>query len=233
LFAFRSVVFVEACDAYALSRALASGADAVVADLEDATPAERKAEARAIVAKSFGANETGPARLVRLNAAGSEHLEADLALVRSLDLAGVAVPQATPEAVDELAELGLPLLAVVESARGLRSAYEIASRPHVRALQLGAKDLAGDLRLESRPDALELLYARSRLVVDAVAAGIDSVLDRVLLSADNDELERDARFARSLGFTGKSTTTPDDVAIINRVFCNREKANEYLPANAR
>jgi citrate lyase subunit beta/citryl-CoA lyase len=209
---------VSALDAEALARALASGADAVVADLEDATPADCKAEARAIVAKSFGANGSGPARLVRVNVSGSEHLEADLALVRSLDLAGVAVPQATPEAVDHLVSLDIPLLAVVESARGLRSAYETASRPHVRALQLGANDLANDLGLESRPDALELLHARSRLVVDAVAAGVDGIFDRVLAGVEEDDLERDARFARSLGFTGKSTTAPADAAVLNRIF---------------
>jgi citrate lyase subunit beta/citryl-CoA lyase len=133
------------------------------------------------------------------------------------------VPQATPEAVDELAALGVPLLAVVESACGLRNAYEIALRPHVRALQLGANDLASDLRLEPRPDALELLYARSRLVVDAVAAGVDGVFDRVLFGVESDDLERDARFARSLGFTGKSTTSPKDAAVLNRIF-DREDA---------
>jgi len=189
-----------------------------VADLEDATPADRKAEARAVVAKAFGANGSGPARLVRVNALGSEHLAADCALVRSLELAGVAVPQATPEAVDDLASLGVALLAVVESARGLRNAYEIALRPHVRALQLGANDLARDLRLEARPDALELLHARSRLVVDAVAAGVDGVFDRVLFGAGEDDLEQDARFARSLGFTGKSTASPEDATVLNRVF---------------
>jgi citrate lyase beta subunit len=213
---------VSADDAQALARALASGADAVVADLEAATPADRKTDARAVVAKVFAANGSGPARLVRVNASGSEHLEGDLALVRSLDLAGVAVPQATPEAVDDLRGLGVSLLAVVESACGLRSAYETALRPHVRAVQLGATDLASDLHLESRPDALELLHARSRLVVDAVAAGVDGIFDRVLRGVENDELERDARFARSLGFTGKSTTSPEDAAILNRVFDRRD-----------
>jgi citrate lyase subunit beta / citryl-CoA lyase len=87
---------------------------------------------------------------------------------------------------------------------------------------LGATDLASDLHLESRPDALELLHARSRLVVDAVAAGVDGIFDRVLRGVENDELERDARFARSLGFTGKSTTSPEDAAILNRVFDRRD-----------
>lgn len=218
MLAFRSVVFVRADDAQALARALACGADAVVADLEAATPDDRKSAARLVVADAFGESGCGPAKLVRVNVSGSEHLAGDVALVQSLDLAGVAVPQATPEAVDDLVRLGLPLLAVVESACGLRSAYETASRTHVRAVQLGATDLASDLGLEFRPDALELLYARSRLVVDAVAAGVDGIFDRVLAGVANDDLERDARFAKSLGFTGKSTTSAEDAAVLNRVF---------------
>jgi citrate lyase beta subunit len=158
---------------------------------------------------------------VRVNGAGSPHADEDLALAATLELDGLAVPQASVEAVDAAAAAGLPVLAVVESARGLREAYDLASRPHVHAVQLGAKDLALDLGLEPRADALELLHARSRLVVDAVAAGLDGILDRVLFGVAEEELEADARFARSLGFTGKSTTTPADAAVINRVFVRR------------
>jgi citrate lyase subunit beta/citryl-CoA lyase len=190
----------------------------VVGDLEDATPADRKAQGRAVLAEAFAGPRTGPARLVRVNAAGSADAADDLALAATLELDGLAVPQATVAAVDAVAGAGLPVLAVVESARGLRDAYELASRPHVRALQLGAKDLALDLGLEARPDALELLHARSRLVVDAVAAELDGVYDRVLFGVPAHELEADALVARSLGFTGKSTTTPGDAAVINRVF---------------
>jgi citrate lyase beta subunit len=175
-----------------------------------------------VLAEAFAGPRQGPARLVRVNAAGSADARDDLALAATLELDGLAVPQATVAAVDAVAGAGVPVLAVVESAQGLREAYDLASRPHVRALQLGAKDLALDLRLQPRTDALELLHARSRLVVDAVAAGLDGVFDRVLFGVGEEELEADARFARSLGFTGKSTTTARDAAVINRVFGNGE-----------
>jgi citrate lyase beta subunit len=216
--AFRSVVFVGAHDADALAAALASEADAVVADLEDGTPADAKAEARETVARAFATERTRPARLIRLNELGSELAVADLELVGTLTLDGVVVPQASAETIDGAAVAGLPVLAVIESARGLRDAYEIASRPFVSALQLGANDLARDLRLERRADGVELLHARSRLVVDAAAAGLAGIFDRVLAGVDEEELERDALFARSLGFTGKSTTSPAHAAVINRVF---------------
>jgi citrate lyase subunit beta / citryl-CoA lyase len=216
--AFRSLVFVPAHDEAALAAALASEADAVVADLESSTPAETKAFAREVVARAFAGERTGPARLVRINELGSDLAVDDLELAQRLALDGLVVPQASAASIDAAREAGLPVVAVIESARGLRDVYEIAARPHVQAVQLGANDLALDLGLEPREDALELLHCRSRIVVDAVAAGVRSLFDRVLADVSAEELERDAHFARSLGYTGKSTTTPGDAVVINRVF---------------
>jgi citrate lyase beta subunit len=199
---------------------LSSEADAVVADLEDGTPAHAKADARAVVARVF-AGGSGPRRLVRVNELGTQLARDDLELVRRLSLAGIVVPQACAESIDTACDAGVPVVAVIESARGVREAYEIASRAHVQALQLGAKDLARDLGLQARDDALELLHCRSRLVVDAVAAGVRAIFDRVLGGVSVDELEQDARFGRSLGFTGKSTTTASHAGAINRVFAER------------
>jgi citrate lyase beta subunit len=216
--AFRSLVFVPAHDEAALATALASEADAVVADLEAATPPEAKAFAREAVARAFARGRTGPARLLRVNELGSDLSHLDLELARGIDLDGLVVPQASAASIDAALDAGLPVIAVIESARGLREVYEIAVRPHVQAVQFGANDLAHDLGLEPREDALELLHCRSRIVVDAVAAGVRSLYDRVLLGATQEALERDARFARSLGFTGKSTTAPSDAVLINRIF---------------
>jgi citrate lyase beta subunit len=163
----------------------------------------------------------GSRLLVRVNELGTQLAREDLELVRTLSLAGIVVPHARAESIDAVREIGSPVVAVIESARGVREAYEIASRAHVLALQLGAKDLARDLGLEARDDALELLHYRSRLVADAVAAGVRAIFDRVLADASVEELERDARFGRSLGFTGKSTTTPAHAAVINGVFGGR------------
>jgi citrate lyase subunit beta/citryl-CoA lyase len=189
-----------------------------VADLEDGTPADAKAAAREVVARVFAGASGQPRRLVRVNELGTELARDDLELVRALSLTGIVVPQARAESIDTVREIGAPVVAVIESARGVREAYEIASRSHVQAVQLGANDLARDLGLEVRGDALELLHYRSRLVVDAVAAGVRAIFDRVLAGASVEKLEQDARFGRSLGFTGKSTTTPAHAGAINRVF---------------
>lgn len=217
---FRSLLFVRADDAAALERARASGADAVVADLEDSTPADAKALARDLLADVWREPSPGPARLVRVNELEGSLADDDLALVAGLALDGLVVPQASIETIDAAAASGLPVVAVIESARGLREAYELASRPHVDALALGAKDLSRDLGLQSREDAHELLYARGKVVADGVAAGVSGLFDRVFADADPTRAAADAALGRSLGFRGKSTLRPEHVAAINAAFTN-------------
>jgi len=215
---FRSLLFVRADDAAALERALGSGADAVVADLEDSTPAAAKARARDLLANTWHGSPTGPARLVRVNDLEGPLAADDLALVADLALDGLVVPQASIQTIDGAAATGLPVVAVVESARGLRDAYELALRPHVDGLALGAKDLSHDLGLQPREDAHELLYARGKIVADGVAAGVSGLFDRVFAGDDETRAAADAAFGRSLGFRGKSTLRPEHVAAINAAF---------------
>jgi citrate lyase beta subunit len=131
----------------------------------------------------------------------------------------VLLPKATAESLRAVRDVGVPVIAVIESARGLREAYEIASAPGVEALGLGAGDLSLALGLESRADALELLYARSKLVVDSSAAGVRAPFDRVFTQlTDAAGLREDALFGRSLGFGGKSCTHVSQPAIVNEVY---------------
>jgi citrate lyase subunit beta/citryl-CoA lyase len=217
---YRSLLFVPAHDADRLDAAYASGADAVVADLEDAVPIDRKEEARAVLAAVLP-HAAGAARLVRVNAPETRLADDDLAAIAELELDAIVLPKATPESVAALGDAGPPLIAVIESAAGLRQAYEVAAAPRVVALALGALDLAVDLRLEARSDALELLYARSKLVVDSAAAGVRPPFDRVYTRFDDPAgLEADALFARSLGFGGKNCSHASQPAVINRVFAD-------------
>ena len=111
------------------------------------------------------------------------------------------------------------MIAIVETALGLRLAYETASSPRVAALLLGAADLGAELGWEPRPDGLELLYARSKVVADSAAARIRGPFDVVHLDTRDDEgLEAAALFARSLGFRGKACIHPAQVGVVNRVF---------------
>jgi citrate lyase subunit beta/citryl-CoA lyase len=215
---YRSLLFVRADDVAALERSLASEADAVVADLEDLTPPDAKARARDVLADLWRDASTGPARLVRVNELHGPLAADDLALVADLALDGILVPQAAVATIDVAAGVGLPVLAVIESARGLHDAYELASRPHVDALGLGANDLGRDLGTQPREDAQELLYARSKVVADGIAAGVSGLFDRVWVDADATCAATDAAFARSLGFRGKSTLRPEHAAAINAAF---------------
>jgi citrate lyase subunit beta/citryl-CoA lyase len=219
---YRSLLFVRADDEAALARALESEADAVVADLEDSTPPDAKARARDVLAHLWREPAPrparNPARLVRVNELHSAFAVDDLALVAELVLDALVVPQAAVATIDIAAAVGLPVLAVIESARGLREAYELGSRPHVDALGLGANDFARDLGLQPREDAQELLYARSKVVADGVAAGVSGLFDRVWVGADAAGAAADAAFGRSLGFRGKSMLRPEHAAAINAAF---------------
>ena len=146
-------------------------------------------------------------------------LRGDVAALAGLQLAAIVLPKATPEAVSALGAEGPPVVAIVETAQGVRLAYEIASTARVVALVLGAADLGAQLWLEPRADGQELLYARSKLVVDSAAAERRGPFDVVHLDvADDDGLEAEALLARTLGLRGKVCIHPRQVAVVNRVF---------------
>jgi citrate lyase beta subunit len=232
----RSLLFAPADDERKLAKALAGDADAVVADLEDAVAPEAKPGARDVIRRVFAVAESGPLRLVRVNAAETVFHQDDLALIADLELAAVVLPKATPDAVDALGDEGPPVLAIVETAQGVRLAYEIATRPRVVALQIGAVDLGAEVGLESRADGQELVYVRSKLVLDSVAAGLRAPFDVVHLDVDDTKgLEEECRLARSLGLRGKACIHPAQVVVVNLAFLPSETevawARRVLAAN--
>jgi citrate lyase beta subunit len=224
----RSLLFVPGNDGHKLEKALSAGADVVVADLEDAVPTAEKETARRLVAEQLQERRTESLVAVRVNGAGTGFWDEDLRAVAGLRLDVLVVPKASPSAVAELPKEGPPVVAVVESARGLKQAYETASAHPVAALALGAVDLGLELGLEPRPDGQEVLFARSQLVLDSAAAGIRAPFDLVRLDTrDAEGLERECRLARSLGFRGKLCIHPAQVEVVNRIFSPREDEVEH------
>lgn len=217
--ALRSILFAPGDDERKLRKAAAAGADAHVFDLEDAVAPSAKAQARAVT-RAFLSEPRGPAaRWVRVNAVGTPWFEDDLAMVAESRPDAVVLPKATPEAVGALARSGLAVVAIVESAIGVRLAFEIASSANVLALLLGAVDLGAELGLHTRADGLEIHYARSKLVVDSAAAGIGAPIDVVHTEiADLSGLQYQAALARTLGLRGKACIHPAHVAPINAAF---------------
>jgi citrate lyase beta subunit len=219
----RSLLFAPASDEHKLWKALASTADAVVADLEDATAPDEKEAARGIVETVFAATEARSARVLRVNAPGTEWFEGDLELADRLELDLLMLPKATPLTVAALGPDGPPVLAIVESAEGLRLAYETAAADRVFALALGTHDLRAELRASARSDGLEVLYARSKVVADSAAAGRRSPFDTVFRDVrDPAGLEAECVLASTLGFGGKLCIHPGQLEIVNRVFAPSE-----------
>ena len=232
----RSFLFAPGSDERKLVRALDCGADAVVADLEDAVAAPEKPAARELATRLLSEADTDALRLVRVNAVDTEWHDADVAATARSGIDGVVLPKATAEAVTAVGDaVELPLVAIVETPTGLREAFAIASHERVVALVLGAIDLGLALGLEPRADAQEILFARSSVVVDSAAAGLRGPVDRVWVDVrDLEGLARDCAFGRSLGFRGKALVHPDQVAVTHEAFApsagELERAREIVAA---
>jgi citrate lyase subunit beta/citryl-CoA lyase len=224
----RSFLFAPGDDARKLASADRTGADVVVADLEDAVAGGQKHAARREVERFATERRGGPALLVRVNSQDSEFFHDDLACVRGLPVAGVVVPKAR---VDGLAGIDFgehPVVAMIEDAAGVRDAYDIGSVDRVVRLALGAVDLAAQLGLRHRADGLHLLGIRSRLVVDSAAAGLEPPIDTPYLRySDDDGLRNECDLSRSLGFTAKACIHPRQVPIVRSSFMPTREELEW------
>jgi citrate lyase beta subunit len=215
----RSYLFVPATDAHRVDKALASSAHAVVVDLEDSVAEDRKDEARTLVAERLRMARPRGAQLVRINGLDTAHGRGDLAALDGLALDGIVVPKAEPQPLQGIGPSGPPVIALVESAIGLRRAYELASRPRVTRLMLGNVDLAAQLGATPGPDGRELLYARSALVVDAAAAGLAGPIDGPCTAiGDEAALRAETAAAKALGFSGKICIHPSQLDTVHEVF---------------
>jgi citrate lyase subunit beta/citryl-CoA lyase len=224
----RSFLFAPGNEERKLRKALAAGADAVIADLEDGVAPEMRAEAREVVGRVLRGVDTTAARLVRVNPPGSEWFADDVELAADLPLEGVVLPKATPEAVEALGPDGPPVVAIVESAGGLAQVAETARARRVTVLALGSHDLSAELRLAQRADQLELLFPRAQLVLASANAGIRAPVDTVFLDVrDQSGLEHECRLAWTLGLRGKLCIHPDQLPAVHRVFAPSEEELDW------
>ena len=214
----RSYLFVPADRPERYAKALASGADAVIVDLEDAVAPAAKDGARAALAAWLAGGGNGVA--VRINDAASAMFASDLALVARPGVHAVVVPKA--ERGDDLAAVraaapAAALLPLVETAAGIANARALARAEGVERLLFGSLDLQLDLGIEGDGD--ELLAFRSEVVLASRLAGIAAPVDGVCTAIDDSgALDADTRRARKLGFTAKLCIHPRQVAVVHAAF---------------
>ncbi len=224
----RSFLFVPANRPERFAKALASGADAVIVDLEDAVAPAEKAAARGHLADGFPRLPPADrARLVvRMNARATPWHDEDLVLLRQLaaqGLAGVMVPKAeTAAGLQQVAQAVGPacvLLPLIESVAGLDAADGLAAGPQVLRLAFGNLDFQADLGLACAPDEAELVPVRLAVALASRRASLPPPVDGVTPGTrDTAQLQLDAARARRGGFGGKLCIHPSQVAGVNAAF---------------
>lgn len=213
----RTLLFVPGDRPERFEKAAASGADAVVLDLEDAVaPAAKEAALANVLAWLRG----GHGAIVRINALGTPTHAAEISALAGTG-AVVMLPKADSAAAiaNVVARLaGELVVALVETARGVRDVDEIAAAPGVIRLALGTVDLAAELGVAHTSYAA-LAYSRGRLVVASAAAGLPGPIDGVTTAINEPDLLRsDVTAAAEVGLTGKLCIHPSQVAAVNAAY---------------
>ena len=231
----RSLLFAPGNHPRKLEKVGGFGSDAIVLDLEDAVADAEKTAARETVRAALPTYTGTTIVFVRANGTETGRLEDDVRTVVCADLDGLMVPKVEqPETLPELdrllAELererGLPeghvrLLALIETARGLVRCEDVAlaAPPRLLTVVFGLGDFSVDIGVDLTPDATELLYARSRVVVAARAARLRPALDGPYLDLQNVEgLIADTVRSRQLGFQGRVVVYPPQVEHVLRAY---------------
>ena len=228
----RSFIFTPGLRPDMYPKALASGADIVCVELEDGIAPKDKAEAREKALALFEQPQAddGVEGIVRINSMrerfGIEDVNAILASKTpppALMMPKVRTPDEVTILDQLLTEAGheTRLHVIIETNEGLEAAFEIAKcSDRIDAMFFGGVDMAAELRCQNNYDAL--LYARSRVVHASAAAGLD-VIDVPYLDLDDpDGMRIEAERVRDLGFSGKGSVHPKQIAALNEVFTPSE-----------
>ena len=239
----RIILFAPGSKERVMTKALESGADAVLLDLEDSVPIAAKAEARGLVAKvidgaaAAGTVHVGPAIFVRTNSAASGLLADDLAVIVRPGLEAIFVPKV--ESVSEVQHTAstlerlesargiktgtIEMVLMIESALGVYRCFDmINASPRVASTCIGGAqdgDLQTDLGCSWSVEGTELFYARSKVLLDTRAAGRAWPLDGVYGNL-NDEagLIQDSTLSARLGYVGRTVIHPKQIAPVRQAY---------------
>lgn len=232
----RSYLYAPGSNPEVMEKALAAGADAVVLDLEDAVAPSAKEAARREVAALISSRAASPPEAelhVRINRGVDGPDRDDLAAVTLPGLSGLRVPKVgAPEELHALAgwlddleaaagmvQGTVRVYPMLETAAAVLAAREIAAAPRVARLAFGGTDFLADIGAPGALDGPATLAARGALVLASSAAAIAAPIDTVYPDTrDREGLVRGARFARELGFFGKSIIHPRQIEPVHEVF---------------
>ena len=246
---YRTLLFAPGSRPELLAKAQLGDADAMIFDLEDSVPLNAKDEARKNIADALAAGLKKP-MFLRISNPRAGDFMADLQVLANasslLNVAGIVLPKADDaddiqavakalkdvESKHNMQEGTLSILPLIETCLGLRNGFDIAkASTRVIGMALASAeqgDFMVDLGGRWTPRSLTLAYPRSKLVVDARAAGVQWLVDGVFMNLkDTDMLREECLIARELGFVGKMAIHPTQVDVMHTVFSPSELEVAY------
>jgi citrate lyase subunit beta/citryl-CoA lyase len=218
----RSWLFVAGADERAHAAAAKSGADVIILELEDFTPPELRARARALSPDALELwRKAGALAAVRINpletCGGDDLLGVIAARPDMILMSKVATPEQV-KALEDATGGAIDLVPNVESAAGLIRTFDIAKASRrVVAMLVASEDMVADLGTRRSRGGKELAYARARFLVECRAAGVEAI-DCPYTFSDVEGARADARYAKRLGYRMKSLVEPSHAKAINAVF---------------
>ena len=227
----RSLLFVPGNNSRFLEKAKSLQADIVCFDLEDSVPLEEKKSARNLIKNALkNRSEYSSEIYVRTNSPESGMIPDDLLEIIQKGIDGIVIPKVntaneikkiekTMAGLEKKCALKpIELIASIESTQGVVNAYSIASCSRVSALVFGVFDLLNDMGIEYSKNPEGAVYSRTKIPVDARAAG-KYAIDAIWQDLDDVKgLEQDSITAKNLGYVGKSIIHPTQIDLVHKVF---------------
>ena len=229
----RSLLYIPGHNPKFLGKANKTEADAVILDLQESVPDSAKESARELVKnvlinEDFGEIE----KIVRVNLLDSKYVEDDIKAMVEAQPDGLIIPKTHSEIEIKKAEELLSkyeeefrkdpkikLMPLIESAKGVFFIKEILSNSErIAAICFGREDLYADTGAAITEDEHEILYIKSKLVLAAAAFCVDAIDSPYLYIKDPDAVEKQARRASILGFTGAQAIHPSQIPSLNKTF---------------
>jgi len=235
----RSLLYIPGNNPGMIQNCAIYGSDGVLLDLEDSISVTEKDAARKLVKHALRTLNFGTVeRVVRINGRDTPFFERDLGEIIPARPDAVRIPKidspddvrAADDIITRLEEENgmergsVRIYAMLETARAIVNASAIASSsPRILGLTIGGQDLAADLGIKITREGLEMLYARSAVVLAAKAAGL-LAFDTVYTDIEDLEgLREQAAMSVALGFSGKAAIHPSQIAVIHEAFRPEEK----------
>jgi citrate lyase subunit beta / citryl-CoA lyase len=230
----RTMMFLPGSNPGMVKDAYIYGADSIMFDLEDAVAVTEKDSARFLVYNAIKTIDYGDTELVvRINGLDTPYGRDDIEAMVRAGADVIRLPKTdrkedvkAVEAIIEEVEKNIgrevgstKMMAAIESPIGVINAYEIAtSSPRLIAIALGAEDYVTNMKTKRYPDGMELLGARTQIVIAARAAGIYAI-DTVYTEVDNEEgFRKEVALVKQLGFDGKSVINPRQIKPVHEIY---------------